>query len=101
MRVLLVCYAGMSTGILMKKMREYALEKQIPLEMDAVPLTELVDNYEGADIILLGPQVRYALGECEKTVDNKIPVIVIDSRDYGLMNGKAVLDKVLKTLNKE
>lgn len=60
MRVLLVCYAGMSTGILMKKIREYASEKEIPLEIDAVPLTELGNNYEGSDVILLGPQVRYA-----------------------------------------
>ena len=101
MRILLVCYAGMSTGILVKKIREEAEGKGIELEIGALPWTELEEDFNGADIILLGPQVRFALDECEKIVGEKIPVMVIESIDYGMMNGKAVLEKALKRLEQE
>ncbi|MDK2980377.1 MAG: cellobiose system component [Chloroflexota bacterium] len=99
MRILLVCYAGMSTGILVKKIREEAEVKGIDLEIEALPWTELDGNTDNTDIILLGPQVRFALDECKKMVGDQIPVVVIDSADYGLMNGKAVLEKALRHLN--
>ncbi len=42
--------------------------------------------------MLLGPQVRYLLGKMEKALsDKKVPVQVIDSMQYGMMNGEAVL----------
>ena len=101
MRIVLVCYAGMSTGILVKKIREEAELRGIELEIDALPWTELEGNFEGADIVLLGPQVRFAKDECQKMVGENVPVVVIDSADYGLMNGKAVLEKALTKLKND
>ena len=49
--------------------------------------------------MLLGPQVRYELKRIQKAAD-PIPVDVIDTRDYGLMNGKSVLEKALALLEK-
>jgi PTS system cellobiose-specific IIB component len=101
MKILLVCYAGMSTSILMKKISEEAKKTNLELEIEAFPWTELENNFNGADIVLLGPQVKFALEECEKIVGEKIPVMVIESIDYGMMNGKAVLEKVLKRLEQD
>ena len=50
-----------------------------------------------ADIILLGPQVRYRLKEVQGQLPNN-KVEVIDMKDYGMMNGKGVLDHVRKVL---
>lgn len=100
MNILLVCYAGMSTSILMKKMKEYAKDKDFSLEIKAIPMDELEENYEGVDIILLGPQVRYAIKDCQKIVNNKIPIMVIESSDYGLMKGNLVLEKATEFLKK-
>lgn len=100
MNILLACYAGMSTSILMKKMKEYAEIKNIPLTIKAIPISELEDNYEGVDIILLGPQVRYAVNDCKKIVKDKVPIMAIESLDYGLMKGDAVLEKAIKYLKK-
>lgn len=50
-----------------------------------------------ADMILLGPQVRYRLKEVQAELPNN-KVEVIDMKDYGMMNGKAVLDHVRKVL---
>ncbi|HDS4830691.1 TPA: PTS sugar transporter subunit IIB, partial [Citrobacter koseri] len=51
-----------------------------------------------ADVILLGPQVRFQKSEIEAVAQGKIPVAVIDMKDYGAMNGKSVLDFVMKLL---
>ena len=52
-----------------------------------------------ADVVLLGPQIKFALPEIKKPTDqagNKIGVI--DMMDYGMMNGAKVLDQALKLL---
>ncbi|MBC1890148.1 PTS sugar transporter subunit IIB, partial [Listeria booriae] len=45
------------------------------------------------DIVMLGPQVRYQKPQVDELVQGRIPVIVIDMKDYGMLNGKAVLEK--------
>lgn len=99
MKVLLVCFAGMSTSIMMKKMKDSAAKKEIDLDISAVPLSEFQDNLDGVEAILLGPQVRYALKDVQKTAEGKIPVMVISSVDYGMMKGDKVLDETLKIVN--
>jgi PTS system cellobiose-specific IIB component len=96
MKILLVCFAGMSTSIMMKKMKESAAKKKIDLDINAVPLSKFQDNLDGVNAILLGPQVRYAVKDVEKTTEGKIPVMVINSVDYGMMNGDKVLDETIK-----
>lgn len=99
MNVLLVCYAGMSTSIMMKKMEEYAKTKDIELNINAVPLSELpqfVD--ENTSIVILGPQIRFSAKEVEKTLEGKIPYMVIETRDYGMMRGDLVLEQAIKKI---
>ena len=45
-----------------------------------------------ADVILIGPQIRYEL-ENVKLLAGDVPVAAIDMRDYGMMNGPKVLDQ--------
>ncbi|CNH60357.1 PTS system N%2CN'-diacetylchitobiose-specific transporter subunit IIB [Yersinia pekkanenii] len=47
---------------------------------------------------MLGPQVRYQKAEVEDVVNGRIPVLVIDMKDYGSMNGKAVLETALAAI---
>ncbi len=46
----------------------------------------------------LGPQVRYQKAEVEEIVNGRIPVLVINMKDYGSMNGKAVLETALAAI---
>ncbi|MFU7518140.1 hypothetical protein [Clostridium sp. HCS.1] len=50
------------------------------------------------DIVLLGPQVRFQKPQVDALVKGRVPVEVIYMRLYGTMNGKAILEGVLKTL---
>lgn len=79
-----------------EKNERFCSQKEIDLDISAVPLSEFQDNLDGVEAILLGPQVRYALKDIEKTTEGKIPVMVISSVDYGMMKGDKVLDETLK-----
>lgn len=90
MRILLVCNAGMSTGIMQLKLEEQAKKAGVEVSIEAMPISEIEQNLEGTDAILLGPQVRFAEKDIQKMVNGSIPVIVIDVQDFGLMRADHV-----------
>lgn len=93
--ILLVCSAGMSTSLLVNKMKEAAKEKGIEINIEALPVGECANVIDKMDIVLLGPQVRFQKAQVEDLAKGRIPVEVIDMRLYGTMNGKAVLEQAL------
>ena len=96
-KIILLCSAGMSTSILVRKMQLAAKEQDFECEIAAYPTSQAQEKARDADVILLGPQVRYRLKEVQGELPNN-KVEVIDMKDYGMMNGKAVLDHVRKVL---
>ena len=100
-KIRLFCAAGMSTSLLVSKMREAAKEKGIEADIEAFPEGQMDKQLDNVDVALLGPQVGYTLGKSKKICEPKgIPVDVIPMVDYGLMNGKKVLDFALKLAGK-
>ena len=98
-KILLVCSAGMSTSLLVTKMREAAKQKGVEVGIDALPVAEASTAVDHVDIVLLGPQVRFQTATVEKLVKGRIPVEVMDMRLYGTMNGKAILEDALQKMN--
>ena len=88
MKILLVCAAGLSTSILMKKLEKYAEQNGIELDIDAVGIGEYQEraNY---DVLLLGPQVSYQLNTVKQGSGK--PTAVIPAQDYGMGNAANVL----------
>lgn len=104
-RIMLACSAGMSTSLLVEKMKKAAKDKEIEVDIFAVAASEAVDimnnNAKPIDILLLGPQIRFMKNEFEAKILNKnIPIDVIDMQNYGMMNGDAVLNKALEIIDK-
>ena len=95
MRILLICFSGMSTGILSLKMRQAAKAMGIELEVKAAALTELEANLSHMEAVLVGPQLKYAMPEIEACVQGRIPVMLISPVDYGVMDGEKILKKLL------
>ncbi|RLM06437.1 PTS sugar transporter subunit IIB [Gibbsiella quercinecans] len=95
--ILLMCSAGMSTSIMVKKMTEAAAEINAEVAIKAIPEQQLNDHLAGTDIILLGPQVRFLLDKVQSAAKD-IPVRVIDTMDYGTMNGEKILRQALAIL---
>lgn len=96
-KILLVCNAGMSTSMLVAKMEKAAGELKAEVEIEAKSLSEAKDVIHEADLVLLGPQIRYEKANVQKMA-GQIPVEAIDMRDYGLMDGKKVLKHALEVM---
>ena len=97
-KILLVCAAGMSTSLLVQKMEKAAQDAGEEVEIQALSVTEAPKLIDTVDIVLLGPQVKYQQESIEKLAGGRIPVEVIDMRDYGTMNGEKVLKETLEKL---
>lgn len=92
MNILLVCAAGMSTSLLVSKMQKAAEAESKTYHIQAVSADQAKKHIEQAEVLLLGPQVRYMLPQMKKLGEERgIPVDVINSVDYGTGNGKNVL----------
>lgn len=98
MNIYLVCNAGMSTSILVKKMQDAAKIHNTDVNIEAFSVEILDERVKSADVILLGPQIRHMLPDVKKIVGDQCPVEVIDMRDYGMINGEKVLSKALKLI---
>lgn len=92
-KILLCCSAGMSTSMVVQKMQKAASQQGLDASIDAVGMEEFNEKIAEYDCCLLGPQIKYKLADFQKqaTEYNK-PVTVINTMDYGMLNG----DKILK-----
>jgi PTS system cellobiose-specific IIB component len=89
----------MSTSLLVTKMDAAAVKQGIVVKITAIAEAELKDYWDKTDVLLLGPQVRFLLNKIKAAGEQKgIPVDVINSIDYGLMNGEKVLAQALDLL---
>lgn len=100
LNILLVCNLGYSTGIMVAKMKEVAAASKklqdVPLDIIAYPAGELREHIENYDVVLVGPQIKHQFAELKKLADehNK-PIEVIDSKDYGTVNGANILKSAI------
>ena len=99
-KIAVFCAAGMSTSVLVSKMEKSAKEKGLEIEIEEFPEAQMAKHLDGVDLVLLGPQVRFVMPKAKKICDPLgIPVEVIASVDYGMMNGQKVLESALKLIN--
>ena len=57
--IILVCEHGASTSMLTDRMKDAAKQLGVDAVINAYPYTKLDELIDGADIVLLGPQVRF------------------------------------------
>ncbi|EKT58256.1 PTS sugar transporter subunit IIB [Providencia burhodogranariea] len=88
--IYLFCSAGMSTSLLVNKMRTQAEKYDVPVNIEAFPESLAVEKGIDADVVLLGPQIAWMLSDIQKLLPHK-PVEVIDSLLYGKVDGLGVL----------
>ena len=78
-------------------MREAAAKQGYECEISAYPVSQAKAKAEDADVVLVGPQVRYELDNVKKQLPGK-PVEVIAMTDYGRLNGENVLNTAKKLI---
>ena len=85
--IYLFCSAGMSTSLLVSKMRTQAEKYEVPVIIEAFPETLASEKGPQADVVLLG------------LLPNK-PVEVIDASLYGKVDGLGVLKAAVAAIKK-
>lgn len=100
--IILVCQWGASTGMLVEKMKEAAKEQNIETVINAYSESKLDSCIQDADIVLLAPQVRFKKAAFEeKYKATEVPFLLIETTDYGMLNGEKVLNAALEELKKK
>ena len=98
-KIALFCSAGMSTSLLVTKMQKAAESKGIEVSIDAYPEATMEKELDNVDAVLIGPQIKYLLKKLKKICDEKgVPISVINTMDYGMMDGEKVLSQALKMM---
>lgn len=101
-KIYLFCSSGMSTSLLAKRMQEAADAHGLPVIVGAYSSAQIdeVVGRDAPDCILLGPQVRFMRQQVEERYGERIPVGVIDARDYGSVDGERVLKAAVLLLQR-
>jgi PTS system cellobiose-specific IIB component len=98
-KIYLFCSAGMSTSLLVTKMRAQAEKYEVPVEIEAFSESLASEKGKHADLVLLGPQIAYMQADIKKLLPTK-PVEVIDSALYGKVDGLGVLKAAVAAIKK-
>lgn len=96
-KIVLFCAAGMSTSVMVQKMQEAADAQGYECEIAAYSVSEVGTYGPEADIVLLGPQIRFNQKKVQAQLPGK-PVEVIDMRSYGMMDGAGIIKFVKEKL---
>lgn len=97
MKIKLFCASGMSTSMLVNKMREATKKRNLDCTITAYSINDFSKEIEDVDVILLAPQVAYQLDDLkEKAKEINKPINLIPMIDYGMLNGENVLKMSLK-----
>lgn len=100
MKMVLVCYSGSSASILRDHMLAWAHANMVETEIVVSSLAGLDNDKEDADIVLVGPQVRCALSNVRERVPLCIPVMAVDTRDYGMGKGDRIMKDAMAEMER-
>lgn len=99
--IVLVCAGGVSTSMLVMRMKKTAKERTLEVNIMATGADEFIDERIECDILLVAPQIAYQFETLKKEFGVKVKVIeLIDKKDYGAMDGEKILLEVIEKLNK-
>ena len=98
-KVMLCCGAGISSGLMAQQTRKAAKKKGLNMSVEARSESEVTEDYQYISVLLLGPHYASQLEEFkEQAKPYGLPVAVIPKEIYGTLDGAALVDFVLKTL---
>lgn len=83
--------------MLCDRIRQAAENRNYEIDIHATAIARAEEDMGEADVILLGPQVRYMLNKVKGQAGGK-PVAAIDMQSYGAIDGEKVFEQILELL---
>lgn len=96
--ILLICSSGITTGLLVKNMKNAAIERKLDVSIYSAPaiIAEQIISNEHIDALLIGPQSKYEINRLKDFLNYKsVPFKLISKEDYEILDGEAVLNDSL------
>jgi len=95
-KIFLCCAAGMSTSMVVNKMRQAAQDADIDAEINAYSISAFEAQVKKNDVCLVAPQVKYKFAEFSKRCEEEnVACGQIDMMHYGMMKGKEILQQAI------
>ena len=89
-KIILLCNSGMSTSLMVEKMRAVAEQEGLECTIAAYSTDKAAEVAADADCILLGPQIQFQADDVKAACPG-VPVGIIDMLAYGTMDGAAAI----------
>lgn len=97
--VLLICTAGITTGLLVRNMQKVADERELNVHVYSAPaiIAEQIIQNQQVDALLIGPQSEYEISRLKDFLNYKaVPYKLIPKESYEILDGESVLNDSLK-----
>ncbi|MBO0410831.1 PTS sugar transporter subunit IIB [Enterococcus hulanensis] len=96
-RILLICTAGITSGLLVKNIQSAADEQEIPIHVYSAPaiVAEQAIQNQKIDGLMIGPQSEYEVNRLRDFLNYKaVSYKMIKKEDYETLDGEAVLQDI-------
>lgn len=93
---LLICTAGITTGLLVKNVQNAADERGLDIHVYSAPaiIAEQAIQSQTIDALMIGPQSKYEIARLKDFLTYKaVPYKLISKENYEILDGEAVLEE--------
>jgi len=95
---LLICTAGITTGLLVKNVQTAADERGLDIHVYSAPaiIAEQAIQSQAVDALMIGPQSKYEIARLKDFLTYKaVPYKLISKENYEILDGEAVLEEII------
>ena len=100
---LLICTAGITTGLLVKNVQNAADERGLDIHVYSAPaiIAEQAIQSQSIDALMIGPQSKYEIARLKDFLTYKaVPYKLISRENYEILDGEAVLEEIIALIGK-
>lgn len=100
---LLICTAGITTGLLVKNVQNAADERGLDIHVYSAPaiIAEQAIQSQTIDALMIGPQSKYEIARLKDFLTYKaVPYKLISRENYEMLDGEAVLEEIIALIGK-
>ena len=95
---LLICTAGITTGLLVKNVQNAADERGLDIHVYSAPaiIAEQAIQSQAIDALMIGPQSKYEIARLKDFLTYKaVPYKLISKENYEILDWEAVLEEII------
>lgn len=102
--LLLICAAGITTGLLVRSMEKSIEEQGLPIHVFSAPsiVAQQIIKEDTVDAIMIGPHISHEVTRLKDLLNHeKIPYQLIDIDFYRLLDGEKILEQATRLMGLE